>query len=47
VLRSERGELVTSQFVVAEADHLILRRLGVDAELRFRGSFTVLPADAE
>jgi predicted nucleic acid-binding protein len=35
VLRSERGELVTSQLVVAEADYLILRRLGVDAELRF------------
>jgi predicted nucleic acid-binding protein len=35
VLRSERGELVTSQFVLAEADYLILRRLGVDAELRF------------
>jgi uncharacterized protein len=35
VLRSERGELVTSQLVVAEADYLILRRLGIDAELRF------------
>jgi len=35
VLRSERGELITSQLVVAEADYLILRRLGVDAELRF------------
>jgi predicted nucleic acid-binding protein len=35
VLRAERDELVTSQFVVAEADYLILRRLGVDAELRF------------
>ena len=34
VLRAERGALVTSQFVVAEADYLILRRLGVDAELR-------------
>jgi uncharacterized protein len=35
VLRAERAELVTSQVVVAEADYLILRRLGVDAELRF------------
>lgn len=35
VLRAERGELVTSQVVVAEADYLILRRLGVEAELRF------------
>ncbi len=35
VLRAERGTLVTSQVVCAEADYLILRRLGVDAELRF------------
>ena len=35
VLLAEREELVTSQFVVAEADYLILRRLGVDAELGF------------
>jgi uncharacterized protein len=35
VLRAERGELITSQVVVAEADYLILRRLGVDVELRF------------
>jgi predicted nucleic acid-binding protein len=35
VLLAERGELVTSQFVVAEADYLILRRLGVDVELGF------------
>jgi uncharacterized protein len=34
-LLAERGELVTSQLVVAEADYLILRRLGVDAELAF------------
>jgi len=53
VLRAERGELVTSQFVVAEADYLILRRLGVDAELRFledlaEGTYladTLAPAD--
>jgi len=53
VLRAERGELVTSQFVVAEADYLILRRLGVDAELRFledlaQGTYladTLAPAD--
>lgn len=35
VLLAEREELVTAQFVVAEADYLILRRLGVDAELGF------------
>jgi predicted nucleic acid-binding protein len=35
VLRAEHDSLVTSQFVVAEADYLILRRLGVGAELRF------------
>jgi predicted nucleic acid-binding protein len=34
-LLAEQGELVTSQLVVAEADYLILRRLGVDAELAF------------
>lgn len=35
VLRDEPGTLVTSQLVVAEADYLILRRLGVDVELAF------------
>ena len=35
VLRAERGPLVTSQVVAAEADYLILRRLGVDTELAF------------
>lgn len=35
MLLAERGELVTSQFVVAEADYLIMRRLGVDVELGF------------
>jgi predicted nucleic acid-binding protein len=35
VLRAERDTLVTSQIVVAEADYLILRRLGVDVELMF------------
>jgi hypothetical protein len=35
VLRSERGPLVTSALVVAEADYLILTRLGVDVELAF------------
>ena len=34
-LREEGGTLVTSQLVVAEADYLILRRLGVDVELAF------------
>ncbi len=35
LLRAEPGTLVTSQIVVAEADYLILRRLGVDVELAF------------
>ena len=34
-LRAERDSLVTSQIVVAEADYLILRRLGIDVELSF------------
>jgi predicted nucleic acid-binding protein len=35
VLRAERGPLVTSQVAAAEADYLILTRLGVDVELAF------------
>ncbi|HEV3070525.1 MAG TPA: VapC toxin family PIN domain ribonuclease [Solirubrobacteraceae bacterium] len=35
LLRAERGALVTSQVAVAEADYLILDRLGVDVELAF------------
>jgi predicted nucleic acid-binding protein len=35
VLRDERDTLVTSQVVIAEADYLILRRLGVAVELLF------------
>lgn len=35
VLQAERDTLVTSQVVVAEADYLILRRLGIDVELKF------------
>ena len=34
-LRAEREPLVTSQLTVAEADYLILQRLGLDAELAF------------
>ncbi len=46
VLREERGTLVTSQLVVAEADYLILRRFGLDVELAFlddlaSGTYTV------
>ena len=33
VLRRERGPLVTSQIALAEADYLVLTRLGVDVEL--------------
>lgn len=35
MLGEEHGTLVTSQLVVAEADYLILRRLGLDVELAF------------
>ena len=35
VLSDERETLVTSELVVAEADYLILERLGVDVELAF------------
>ncbi len=35
LLRAWPGELVVSSFVAAEADYLILDRLGVEAELRF------------
>lgn len=35
ILRTERGPLVTSQVAAAEADYLILTRLGVDVELAF------------
>lgn len=35
LLREEHSALVTSQIVAAEADHLILRRLGIDVELAF------------
>jgi predicted nucleic acid-binding protein len=35
LLQAESGSLVTSQFAFAEADYLILERLGVDAELAF------------
>jgi predicted nucleic acid-binding protein len=35
VLREERDSLVTSQIVVAEADYLILRCLGIEVELKF------------
>lgn len=35
LLKAESGSLVTSQFALAEADYLILERLGVNAELAF------------
>jgi predicted nucleic acid-binding protein len=35
LLRSERETLVTTELAVAEADYLILDRLGVDVELAF------------
>ncbi|MDP8940098.1 MAG: PIN domain-containing protein [Actinomycetota bacterium] len=46
LLREERGPLVTSGVAVAEADYLILTRLGIDVELAFlddlaEGTFVV------
>jgi predicted nucleic acid-binding protein len=46
ILRTERETLVTTELAVAEADYLILERLGVDVELAFiedlaAGSFVV------
>ena len=46
LLRNERGALVTTELAVAEADYLILDRLGIDVELRFiedleNGTFVV------
>lgn len=35
LLRQERGLLVTSELAVAEADYLILDRLGIEVELAF------------
>jgi predicted nucleic acid-binding protein len=35
ILQAERGTLVTTELAVAEADYLILRRLGVEVELAF------------
>lgn len=35
VLKEERGPLVTSGIAAAEADYLILSRLGIDVELAF------------
>ena len=35
ILREERGPLITSGIAVAEADYLILTRLGIDVELAF------------
>lgn len=35
ILKGEKGPLVTSEVAAAEADYLILTRLGVDVELTF------------
>ncbi|MGH3087067.1 MAG: PIN domain-containing protein [Rubrobacteraceae bacterium] len=35
ILENERGPLITSEVAVAEADYLIMTRLGVDVELAF------------
>jgi predicted nucleic acid-binding protein len=35
ILKEERGPLLTSEVAVAEADYLILNRLGIDVDLAF------------
>lgn len=40
LMRTERETLVTTEVAVAEADYLILARLGVDAELAFLADLT-------
>ena len=47
VLRAERRPLVTSQLAVAEADYLIMTRLGVEVELAFLDDLTGGTFDAE
>jgi predicted nucleic acid-binding protein len=52
LFESEPGPLVTSQLAVAEADYLILTRLGIDVELAFlddlaAGTFQVACLDRE
>ena len=47
VLRDEPGELVTSELAIAEADYLVLTRLGINVELDFlrdlaEGTFTAV-----
>jgi uncharacterized protein len=46
LLRAERGPIVTTELAIAEADYLILDRLGIDVELEFladlvEGTFAV------
>lgn len=49
MLADWKGEFVASAFTVAEADHLILGRLGLEAELAFiedlAGAYTVASLD--
>ena len=47
VMRSERGPLVTSQIAVAEADYLVLTRLGVDVEIAFVADLAAATFSAE
>jgi predicted nucleic acid-binding protein len=44
LLRAERSPLVTSQVAAAEADSLILTRLGVDVELAFWSELATGPS---
>lgn len=47
IMRAERGALVTSQVAAAEADHLVLTRLGVEVELAFLEDLTAGTFSAE
>jgi len=47
VIQGERGRLVTSQLAVAEADDLILTRLGIDVELAFLADLSLNPPPSD
>ncbi len=44
LLREERGQPVTSELAVAEADYLILDRLGIEVELAFLDDLASAPS---
>jgi predicted nucleic acid-binding protein len=47
IMRAERGPLVTSQVAAAEADYLVLTRLGIDVELALLADLAAATFSAE